>query len=456
MNRNSEPQPEVGRYRVETWGCQMNTHDSEKLAGLLEEMGYRPADSAAEADVILLNTCSIREKASEKLFSHLGTLRRLKSLRPSLIIGVCGCVAQQDGKGIFGRSDLVDLVMGPRAIASLPTMLEEVRSRRSRVMDLGRRDDSIRFEGARARRAGGPRAYLTIMEGCNKACTYCIVPNTRGREISKPANQVLEEAEALSRAGYREVELLGQNVNAYRHEGVHLDGLLRRLQRFESIRRVRFTTSHPAHLSQDIIRAMRDCPTVCNHLHLPAQSGSDSVLERMKRGYHRRRYLDRIEKLFAHVPDISLSTDIIVGFPGETRADFEASMSLLEEVPFDQVYAFIYSPRPGTEALGLGDETPMEEKRSRLKELQTRQQEQQKNRNQCLVGQDLELLVDGYSRPGQLKGRTRTNRVVNFEGAAELIGEFVRIRVEKAGANGLEGRCLSTPDLDLPRAAVYK
>ncbi|PYQ15041.1 MAG: tRNA (N6-isopentenyl adenosine(37)-C2)-methylthiotransferase MiaB, partial [Acidobacteria bacterium] len=245
--------PETMRYLIQTWGCQMNTHDSEKLSGILEELGYAPAESVPQADVLLLNTCSVREKAEEKVFSHLGALRRLKEQRPGMIIGLCGCVAQQEGEGIFRRSGLVDFVLGPRAIASLPSILEEVQTHRNRPMDLGRRDDSIRFDGARARRAPGTKAFVTIVEGCNKACTYCIVPTTRGREISKPAGAILRESAALAEQGYREIELLGQNVNAYRDGDVRLDGLLRMLQHIEGIRRLRFTTSHPAHLSIDIM-----------------------------------------------------------------------------------------------------------------------------------------------------------------------------------------------------------
>ena len=456
MSENSRPTQ--GRYLIETWGCQMNTHDSEKLAGVLEEMGYRPAHVPGQADVILLNTCSIREKAAEKVFSHLGTLRSLKQENPSLIIGVCGCVAQQEGESIFRRSDLVDFVLGPRAIGSLPSMLERLRRERVRPIDLGRREDSIRFEGSRARRAPGPRAYLTVMEGCNKSCTYCVVPTTRGREVSKPAETVVREAEHLAAAGYREIELLGQNVNAYRDNRVHLDGLLRMLQRVETICRVRFTTSHPAHLSLDIIRAMRECPTVCDHLHLPVQSGSDSVLERMRRGYTRRRYLDRIEELRAHVPGIALSTDIIVGYPGETREEFEDTLRLLREVEFDQVFSFIYSPRPGTAAQAEADGLPLEGKQARLAELQEIQREIQLRRNRQLIGSRAEILVDGTARQGKcrLKGRTRSNRVVNFSGDHALVGDLVQVQLESAGPNSLEGRLLHGAGLDLAETAVYK
>jgi len=430
------------RYLIQTWGCQMNAHDSEKLAGILEELGHYPAQNVPQADILLLNTCSIREKAEEKVFSHLGALRQLKERRPGMIIGLCGCVAQQEGDRVFRRSDLVDFVLGPRAIASLPAMLEEVMRLRSRPLDIGRRDDSILFDGARARRIPGPRAYVTVMEGCNKTCTFCIVPATRGKEVSKRADAVLREAAALAESGYLEIELLGQNVNAYRDGPTHLDGLLRMLQRVEGIRRIRFTTSHPAHLSTEIIDAMRDCPTVCNALHLPVQSGSDTVLARMRRGYTHRRYLDRIERLRSFVFEIALSTDIIVGYPGESRTEFEESLRLLREVEFDQVYSFVYSPRPGTGAAGENDAVPRGEKEARLRELQALQQEIQLRKNRTLVGSETEVLVDGIARIGGLllKGRTRTNRVVNFEGDCSLIGEFVRVRVEGAGPNSLEGR----------------
>jgi tRNA-2-methylthio-N6-dimethylallyladenosine synthase len=447
-----------GRYLIETWGCQMNTHDSEKLAGILEELGYRPSPDPDQADIILLNTCSIREKAEEKIFSRLGAFRRIKEVRPSLIVGVCGCVAQQEGERIFRRSGLADLVLGPRAIASLPALLEQVRRDRTHAIDLGRRSDSILFPGNRARRAPGPRAYLTVMEGCNKTCSYCIVPTTRGREISKEADEVLREAMEIAAAGYRELELLGQNVNAYRSGQLHLDGLLRRLQHVEGISRLRFTTSHPAHLSGEIIRAMGDCPTVCEHLHLPVQSGSDPVLERMQRGYTRRRYLDRVDRLRASIPGIALSTDIIVGYPDESPEEFRDSLSLLREVEFDQVYSFLFSPRPGTSAAEQRDSVTPEEKAARLAELQAMQQEIQARANRRLLGTKVEVLVDGASRQGrgQLKGRTRTNRVVNFDGEERLVGEFAEVEITSACPNSLGGRFLAAPGLDLAGVAVYK
>jgi len=450
--------PPAGRYRIETWGCQMNAHDSEKLAGLLEEAGYRPAADISQADVILLNTCTVRDKAEEKVFSRLGSFRPLKERNPSLIIGVCGCVAQKEGDSVFRRSGLADLVLGPRAIESLPAMLEQVRRDRCRPVDLGRRDDSILFAGHRARRLPGAHAYLTVMEGCNKTCTYCIVPLTRGREVSKAVPEVLREARALAAAGYREIELLGQNVNAYRSGRIRLGGLLRMLQGVETIRRLRFTTSHPAHLTLEIIRAMRDCPSVCDHLHLPVQSGADSVLERMQRGYSRRRYLDRVENLRSHVPGIALSTDIIVGFPGETPGEFAQTLSLLREVEFDQVFSFLYSPREGTPADALADGVETAEKRARLAELQALQQEIQLRRNRSLVGSVEEILVDGASRQGrgQITGRTRSNRVVNLPGDAAKAGQFMKVEIVSAGPNSLEGRPCGPADLDLAEIAVYK
>ena len=430
------------RYRIETWGCQMNVHDSEKLSGVLEGLGHRSAESVDTADLLLLNTCSIREKAEEKVFSYLGSLRALKQGRPEMIIGLCGCLAQQDGDDIFRRSSLVDFVLGPRAVASLPVLLEQVQTRRSRPLDRGLRDDSIRFDGRLARRNPGPRAFITVMEGCNKTCTYCIVPTTRGRELSKPAAAVLQEAEFVARQGYSEVELLGQNVNAYRDGKTHLGALLRMLQDVPGIRRLRFTTSHPAHLSDEIIHAMRDCPTVCNALHLPVQSGSDAVLERMRRGYTVRRYLDRIDRLRAAVPGLGLSTDIIVGYPGETREEFDATLGLLKEVEFDQVYSFVFSPRPGTDAAGESDEAEPGVKEARLHELQHLQKEIQLRRNQILVGSVTEVLVDGTSRmsDSSLKGRTRCNRVVNFPGPSSLVGDYACVQIESAGPNSLEGR----------------
>ncbi len=456
--KQPESRSPAGRYRIETWGCQMNAHDSEKLAGLLEEAGYSPAADASQADVILLNTCTVREKAEEKIFSRLGSFRPLKEENPSLLIGVCGCVAQKEGESVFRRSGLVDFVLGPSAIESLPTLLEQARRDRSHPVDLGRRDDSVRFDGRRARRAPGAHAYLTVMEGCNRTCTYCIVPVTRGREVNKEASEVIREAEFLAAAGYREIELLGQNVNAYRSGRLHLDHLLRELQHVDGIRRLRFTTSHPAHLSLEIIRAMQDCPSVCNHLHLPVQSGADTVLERMQRGYTRRRYLDRVEKLRSHVPGIALSTDIIVGHPGETPEEFRQSLTLLEEVEFDQVYSFLYSPRPGTAAAAQEDGVGVGEKRARLAEIQALQQEIQLRKNRDLVGTVAEILVDGASRQGrgQITGRTRSNHVVNLQGGPALVGRFLQVEVVSAGPNSLEGRALEPAGLDLDGIAVYK
>ena len=428
------------RYLIETWGCQMNVHDSETMAGLLASQGYAPAASAAEADLILLNTCSVREKAAQKVFDRLGRLRRLKRSNPDLVIGVCGCVAQQEGAAIFRRAPWVDLVMGPRQIARLDSIIEEAR-RDGRSLSLARDDDPIVFPDAPAARPEGPRAYVTVMEGCNKGCTFCIVPFTRGREVYRPAASIVREVEELVARGYREVELLGQNVNAW-HEGPDdMAALLHQVDRVRGLRRLRFTTSHPGHLGRRIIEAMRDLPSVCNHLHLPAQSGSDRVLKRMKRGYTRRRYLEKIRALREAVPEVTLSTDLIVGFPGESEQDFQATIELLEEAAFDQLYAFAYSPRPGTPAAADADPVPEEVKGERLRRLLARQDAAQARRNAALVGREFEVLVDGPSRldPSVLKGRTRCNRIVHLPAAEARASGFVRVRITRAHAHSLTG-----------------
>ena len=428
------------RYFIETWGCQMNVHDSEKFAGILSGLGYEPAAGASDADVILLNTCSVREKAASKVFSRLGQLRLLKAARPDLILGVCGCVAQQEGETIFRRAPWVDLVMGPRNIARLGDVLEEAR-RDGRSVSLARDDDPIVFPSQTAARGAGPKAYVTVMEGCNKSCTYCIVPFTRGREVYRPAAEILAEVRDLVAAGFPEIELLGQNVNAYHAGTVDFAALLRMVDRIPGVRRLRFVTSHPGHLKRGIMEAMRAAPSVCNHLHLPAQSGSDRVLRAMQRGYTRARYMARIESLRTLIPDMAFSTDLIAGFPGETRAEFEETLTLVREVEYDQVYAFVFSPRPGTPAALVEDALPEEEKQARLRELLGLQETILARRNAALVGRTFEVLVDGTSRmdPGLLKGRTTCNRIVHFASATARTGDFVRVRIARAHAHSLSG-----------------
>ena len=428
------------RFRIETWGCQMNVHDSEKLAGLLERQGYARADSAEDADLILLNTCSVREKAAAKVFTRLGQLRLLKRRRADLVIGVCGCVAQVEGGTIFRRAPWVDLVMGPRTIAHIADLLETAR-REGRSLSLARDDDPLVFPAGIAARAPGPKAYVTVMEGCNKKCSFCIVPYTRGREVYRPAREIVSEAADLAAAGYREIELLGQNVNAWHDGQDDFAGLLHQVDRVAGVRRLRFTTSHPGHLTRPIMEAMRDLPSVCNHLHLPAQSGSDAVLRRMRRGYTRAKYLSRIAFLRRSIPGMSFSTDLIVGFPGETEGDFALTLALAREVEFDQVYAFAYSPRPGTPAASAGDPVPEDEKADRLQRLLALQESILSARNAALLGRTFQVLACGPSRldPSMERGRTRCNRIVHFPAASPTSGGFLDVRITRAHAHSLTG-----------------
>jgi len=446
------------RFFIETWGCQMNVHDSEKMAGLLGRHGYVPAVDVGQADLILLNTCSVREKAARKVFTRLGMLRSLKRTNPQLLIGVTGCVAQQEGEEIFRRAPHVDLVMGPRNIAQLGMLLEQAR-RDGRSISLARDDDPIDFPSGTTARSTGPRAYVTVMEGCNKSCTYCIVPYTRGREVYRPAAEIAAESADLAGRGYREIEFLGQNVNAYHHGEDDLASLLHMADRIPGILRTRFTTSHPGHLKKRIMDAMRDLPTVCNHLHLPAQSGSDQVLKRMQRGYSRARYMQKIEYLKNQIPDMTFATDIIVGFPGETVADFEASLELLKEVEFQQVYSFGYSPRPGTPAWDTDDDVPREEKSERLQRLIALQESIQIRHNQRLVGRVFEVLIDGTSRLDQAvaRGRTACNRIVHVRGGELAPGGIVHARIIKAHTNSLTAEgIVPVPRLDSDRTPGYK
>jgi tRNA-2-methylthio-N6-dimethylallyladenosine synthase len=437
----------VRRFVIETWGCQMNVHDSEKMAGILGAHGYRPAESVASADLVLLNTCSVREKAAAKVFNRLGALRRLKARNPDLLIGVCGCVAQQEGETIFRRAPWVDLVMGPRNIAHLGALLEKARTD-GRSISLARDDDPITFPAEAASRAPGPRAYVTVMEGCNKTCTFCIVPYTRGREVYRPAAGIVHEVKDLVARGYCEIELLGQNVNAWREGETDFAGLLFMVDRIPGVRRVRFTTSHAGHLTPAIMRAFRDLPTVCNHLHLPVQSGSDRVLKAMKRGYTRDKYLSKIAALRRDVPDMAFSTDLIVGFPGETESDFEATLDLMRAVRYDQVYAFAYSPRPGTPAAAATDTVPEAIKTDRLQRLLALQDEVLAERQTALVGRTFEVLIDGRSRldAGVAKGRTRCNRIVHVPADARTRNGFLDVRISRAHAHSLTGEPLeATP-----------
>ena len=428
-------------FYIETFGCQMNVHDSEKVAGVLMARGYRPVENHEDADLVLYNTCSIREKAAQKVFSRLGAFK--KGYQASRkIVGVLGCVAQQEGERFFERAPQVSLVCGSASYSRLPDLLAQIEAGKRRVTGLSLDTDEC-FETEVTRRDNPFRAYLTIIEGCDKDCAYCVVPMTRGPERSRPSDNVLEECRRLVDEGYTEVQFLGQNVNSYRDPSparLSFAELLARTAEIAGISRVRFMTSHPRDFGPDIVQAIESHPALCDHVHLPVQSGSSRVLSRMLRGYTREEYLEKIDCIRNAKRDISVSTDVIVGFCGETREDFEQTLSLLEEAEYDQVFSFKYSPRPNTAAGGWADSVPEEEKAARLTELQERQRAIQSRRNQALIGREFEVLVEGFQpRLGQAVGRTTSNRVINFPGEADWVGLRREVRVTAAGPNSLAG-----------------
>ncbi len=435
---------------IKTNGCQMNEYDSSKMADvLLNSHGLETTDKVEEADVILLNTCSIREKAQEKVFSQLGQWREYKKNNPHVIIGVGGCVASQEGASIIKRSPFVDLVFGPQTLHRLPDMLKTRLETRKPVVDISF-PEIEKFDHLPDPRAEGPVAFVSIMEGCSKYCSYCVVPYTRGEEISRPFDDVLGECYQLATQGVREINLLGQNVNDYRGkmdsgEIADLALLIQYLAAIEGLGRIRFTTSHPLAFSDNLINAFAEVPELANHLHLPVQSGSDRILAMMKRGYTALEFKSKIRKLRKVRPDIRLSTDIIVGFPGETDKDFQDTMDLVHEMGFDTSFSFIYSPRPGTPAANLPDETPMEVKKQRLKILQDRLGLQASRYSQAMIDSTQRILVIGPSKKdaAQWAGRTECNRVVNFEGPADLQGQFVHVQITDAQPNSLRGRLIN-------------
>jgi tRNA-2-methylthio-N6-dimethylallyladenosine synthase len=421
----------------------MNVHDSEKVAGVLLDRGYTAALNPAEADLMLYNTCSIREKAAQKVFSRLGEWRGVSKNK---IIGVLGCLAQQEGEDIFERAPWVSLVCGSASYRKLPEFIAEIESGGRRVMGLDLDTDET-FETDVTRRDNPFRAYLTIIEGCDYACSYCVVPHTRGPERSRGSAAVLSEARRLADAGYSEIQLLGQTVNSYRDPSPrHLDfaGLLYEVAAIEGIRRVRFTTSHPNDFCREIIDAIDATPVLCDHIHLPVQSGSTQILRAMRRTYTREEYLEKISWIRDARRPISITTDVIVGFPGETEKDFEESISLLESVGYDGVYAFTYSPRPNTTASAMLDAVPEAEKSRRLAILQERQRQIQSRRNGELVGEVFEVLVDGrHTARNQWAGRSTSNRVLNFTSSSEnLLGEYVQVHVTRAAPYSLSGEHL--------------
>ena len=431
---------------IKTFGCQMNEYDSAKIADVLAAShGLEPATAPEEADVLLLNTCSIREKAQEKVFSQLGQWKEWKARRPELVIGVGGCVASQEGEALRRRAPYVDLVFGPQTLHRLPEMLTEVQARRAPVVDVSF-PEIEKFDRLPEPRAEGPTAFVSVREGCSKYCTFCVVPYTRGEEVSRPFDDVLAEVAALAEQGVREVTLLGQNVNAYRgpmHDGdtADLALLISYVAAIEGIDRIRYTTSHPLEMSDSLIEVYREVPELVGHLHLPVQSGSDRILALMKRKHTALEYKAIIRRLREARPDISISSDFIVGFPGETEADFEATLALIEEIGFDHSFSFIYSARPGTPAAELPDDVPLEVKKARLARLQALIGEQAAAISRAMVGTEQRILVEGPSRkdPRQMAGRTENNRVVNFDGTPELAGRFVTVRITEALPNSLRG-----------------
>jgi len=427
-------------FYIETFGCQMNVHDSEKVAGVLLEHGYRAVDSAAQADLVLLNTCSIREKAAQKVFARLGDW---KADGNEKIFGVLGCVAQQEGRGIFKRAPWVSLVCGSASYRLLPELLGELEAGGRRVSGLDLDTDET-FETEITRRDNSFRAYLTIIEGCDYSCAYCVVPHTRGPERSRPSDSVLTEARRLAGDGYTEIQLLGQTVNSYRDpspRGLNFAGLLREVAAVRGIRRVRFTTSHPNDFTHEIVEAIDSTPALCEHVHLPVQSGSTRVLRAMRRTYTREEYLEKLFWIRNARRPISVTSDIIVGFPGETQSDFDDTLSLLDAAGYDAIFSFKYSPRPNTTALTMPDAVPEEEKGRRLAILQERQREIQAGRNEKLVGSEFEVLVDAWhAAKGQWAGRTSGNRIINFTSPDEsLLGQYLQVRVTRAGPNSLVG-----------------
>ncbi len=446
---------------IKTFGCQMNEYDSVKMRDVLADSEeIIEVDSPEEADILLLNTCSIREKAQEKVFSLLGKWKNWKQNNPNLVIGVGGCVASQEGANIRKRAPHVDMVFGPQTLHRLPDMVKDIDSYHKPVVDISF-PEIEKFDNLPEPKAEGPSAFVSIMEGCSKYCTFCVVPYTRGEEISRPFDDVLTEIAQLAQQGVREINLLGQNVNAYRgemHDGeiADLALLIHYVAAVEGIDRIRFTTSHPVEFSDSLIQAYAEVPELVTFVHLPVQSGSDRVLAAMKRGHMAMEYKSKIRKLREARPGLTVSSDFIIGFPGETDADFEQTMQLIEDIGFDHSYSFVYSARPGTPAASLEDTVSVEVKKARLAQLQKRINEMTMDISISMEGTVQRVLVERVSRkdPGQMAGRTENNRVVNFNGAERLIGHFVDVRITRAMVNSLQGEFVEVADIDRVRLSV--
>ncbi len=440
-----------GKLFIKTHGCQMNEYDSGKMADVLASShGLELTDREEDADVILVNTCSIREKAQEKVFSQLGRWKQLKKNNPNVVIGVGGCVASQEGKAIIDRAPIVDMVFGPQTLHRLPSMLDSVQREGRAAVDVSF-PEVEKFDNLPEPGAQGASAFVSVMEGCSKYCTFCVVPYTRGEEISRPFDDVIAECATLAKKGVREINLLGQNVNAYRgpmHDGTIADLalLIHYVAAIDGVERVRFTTSHPVEFSQNLIDAYGEVPELANYLHLPVQTGSDRVLGLMKRGHTVLEYKQKIRRLREKRPDISLSSDFIVGFPGETEHDFEQTLKLISDLGFDQSFSFIFSARPGTPAASLPDDVPLEVKKERLMRLQELVNRQAARISRAMVGTTQRILVEGRSKKdaSQLAGRTENNRVVNFDGNPRLVGHFIEVEITEALSNSLRGRVVLT------------
>lgn len=442
------------KYLIETFGCQMNFHDSERMAGLLEQAGYEPTDESADADLVVVNTCSVRERAEDKLYSRLGELRAEAlehGRRP--VLAVTGCVAQQEGSRLRRRSKDIDVIVGTQSLKMLPMLVEQAQADRrgALAIDIDPHED-VSFPLGLTRRGDPVKAYVTIIEGCNDFCSFCVVPYTRGHERMRPVRDILAEVAEAADTGRREVQLLGQIVNHYEapdDPSCDFAELLERVSRVPRIERIRFASPHPRHVNARLVDAIRSIPQVCKHLHLPVQSGSSEVLRAMRRRYTREQYVDLVAQVRAGVPDISLSTDMIVGFPGETEADFERTLSLVDSVRFASMFSFKYSPRPNTLAdKRMPDDVPEAEKNRRLQALQQLQKRIQTELHEAAVGREFDVLVDSSSRKRdwELSGRTTGNTVVNFPGRPDWLGRTVRVTITEAGPNSLRGRAGSHAD----------
>lgn len=439
-------------FFLETFGCQMNVVDSERIADMLTQIGYQQTDDAQKADLVLLNTCSVRDKAERKVYGHLGSFKPLKEQKPDLIVGVGGCVAQQEGERLLEKIPHLDIVFGTHNVHKLPEMVLQVEQKRGRFQETEFLDQETRLQLFPQRRdSDAITRFVTIMQGCDNFCSYCIVPHVRGREISRPSGEIIEEVVALAADGVKEITLIGQNVNSY---GNNVAGelsfarLLEAVAEIDGIERIRFTTSHPKDISDELIDCFGRIDKICKHIHLPVQSGSDRILKLMNRGYSRAHYLDRVERLKLACPDIRFTTDIIVGFPGETEDDFADTLSLVDTVGYADAFTFLYSPRPGTSAAGLDDDLSSEVKQRRFDRLLNLQQENSQDAWSQDVGKVLPVLIEGESRQGsgQLYGRTTWNRVVNFKGADSLVGTIAPVRIVKNNRNTQLGELVSHND----------